>query len=126
MKTHFLSFAPTADIDECAESLTSCGAHSQCINLHGSHRCQCHSGFEFGFDGRTCVGKFSKFNEGLYCTFITYTAYFTDTKYITGTATSSMDIFIIDPFNICKINTVFLTLAELQFLLQSSQCSLSM
>uniref|UniRef100_H2T9F0 Nidogen 2 n=1 Tax=Takifugu rubripes TaxID=31033 RepID=H2T9F0_TAKRU len=45
------------DIDECAESLTSCGAHSQCVNLPGSHRCQCQSGFEFGFDGRTCVGK---------------------------------------------------------------------
>ncbi|TWW64062.1 Nidogen-2 [Takifugu flavidus] len=43
------------DIDECAESLTSCGAHSQCVNLPGSHRCQCQSGFEFGFDGRTCV-----------------------------------------------------------------------
>ncbi|KAI7804654.1 nidogen-2 isoform X2 [Triplophysa rosa] len=40
------------DVDECAEGLNSCGAHSQCINLPGSHRCHCESGFEF--DGRTC------------------------------------------------------------------------
>ncbi|XP_075950721.1 nidogen-2 [Anarhichas minor] len=43
------------DVDECAESLSSCGAHAQCVNLPGSHRCQCQSGYEFGFDGRTCV-----------------------------------------------------------------------
>uniref|UniRef100_A0A671UBP2 Nidogen 2 n=1 Tax=Sparus aurata TaxID=8175 RepID=A0A671UBP2_SPAAU len=45
------------DIDECAEGLSTCGAHAQCMNLPGSHRCQCQSGFEFGFDGRTCVGE---------------------------------------------------------------------
>uniref|UniRef100_A0A8C2IVC9 Nidogen 2a (osteonidogen) n=1 Tax=Cyprinus carpio TaxID=7962 RepID=A0A8C2IVC9_CYPCA len=45
------------DVDECAEGLSSCGAHSYCVNLPGSHRCQCESGFEFGFDGRTCQGK---------------------------------------------------------------------
>ncbi|XP_019716215.1 uncharacterized protein nid2a isoform X17 [Hippocampus comes] len=43
------------DIDECAEGLSTCGAHSQCINLPGSHRCRCQAGYEFGFDGRTCV-----------------------------------------------------------------------
>ncbi|XP_068447054.1 nidogen-2 [Clinocottus analis] len=43
------------DVDECAESLSSCGAHAQCVNLPGSHRCQCQGGYEFGFDGRTCV-----------------------------------------------------------------------
>uniref|UniRef100_A0A8D0B1Y7 Nidogen 2 n=1 Tax=Sander lucioperca TaxID=283035 RepID=A0A8D0B1Y7_SANLU len=42
------------DINECDEGLSSCGAHSQCVNLPGSHRCQCQSGYEFGFDGRTC------------------------------------------------------------------------
>ncbi|XP_077462107.1 uncharacterized protein nid2a isoform X4 [Stigmatopora argus] len=45
------------DVDECAESLLTCGAHSQCINLAGSHRCQCQNGYEFGFDGRTCVDR---------------------------------------------------------------------
>ncbi|KAI3366055.1 hypothetical protein L3Q82_009881 [Scortum barcoo] len=44
------------DVDECAEALSSCSAHAQCVNLPGSHRCQCQSGYEFGFDGRTCVG----------------------------------------------------------------------
>ncbi|XP_055083265.1 nidogen-2 isoform X2 [Periophthalmus magnuspinnatus] len=43
------------DVDECAESASSCGAHAQCVNLPGSHRCQCQAGYEFGFDGRTCV-----------------------------------------------------------------------
>uniref|UniRef100_A0A8D0AV02 Nidogen 2 n=1 Tax=Sander lucioperca TaxID=283035 RepID=A0A8D0AV02_SANLU len=47
------------DINECDEGLSSCGAHSQCVNLPGSHRCQCQSGYEFGFDGRTCVGECS-------------------------------------------------------------------
>ncbi|XP_031435769.1 nidogen-2 isoform X4 [Clupea harengus] len=43
------------DIDECAERLSSCGAHAQCENLQGSHRCLCQPGYEFGFDGRTCI-----------------------------------------------------------------------
>ena len=45
------------DVDECVEGLSSCGAHGQCVNLPGSHRCQCRSGYEFGFDGRTCLGQ---------------------------------------------------------------------
>nr|XP_015206360.1 PREDICTED: nidogen-2 [Lepisosteus oculatus] len=43
------------DIDECTEGLSSCGAHSVCINLQGSHRCECQNGYEFGFDKRTCI-----------------------------------------------------------------------
>uniref|UniRef100_A0A665TBV2 Nidogen 2a (osteonidogen) n=1 Tax=Echeneis naucrates TaxID=173247 RepID=A0A665TBV2_ECHNA len=43
------------DIDECADGLSSCGAHTVCVNLPGSHRCQCQGGYEFGYDGRTCV-----------------------------------------------------------------------
>ncbi|KAM6893502.1 nidogen-2 [Xenentodon cancila] len=43
------------DVDECAEGLSSCGDHSQCVNLPGSHRCQCQGGFEFGYDRRSCV-----------------------------------------------------------------------
>ncbi|XP_075905454.1 nidogen-2 isoform X3 [Nelusetta ayraudi] len=48
------------DVDECAEGLAPCGAHAQCVNLPGSHRCQCQSGYELGFDGRTCVGQTSR------------------------------------------------------------------
>uniref|UniRef100_A0A7N8YPF2 Nidogen 2a (osteonidogen) n=1 Tax=Mastacembelus armatus TaxID=205130 RepID=A0A7N8YPF2_9TELE len=55
------------DIDECAEGLTSCGAHSQCVNLPGSHRCQCQSGYEFGYDERTCVGKLHNLCVALEC-----------------------------------------------------------
>ncbi|KAM9766649.1 nidogen-2 isoform 2-T2 [Menidia menidia] len=43
------------DVDECAEGRSTCGDHSQCVNLPGSHRCLCQRGFEFAYDGRTCV-----------------------------------------------------------------------
>uniref|UniRef100_A0AAX7U3E0 Nidogen 2a (osteonidogen) n=1 Tax=Astatotilapia calliptera TaxID=8154 RepID=A0AAX7U3E0_ASTCA len=43
------------DIDECAEGLGTCGDNSECVNLPGSHRCHCQRGYEFGYDGRTCV-----------------------------------------------------------------------
>uniref|UniRef100_A0AAX7UEU9 Nidogen 2a (osteonidogen) n=1 Tax=Astatotilapia calliptera TaxID=8154 RepID=A0AAX7UEU9_ASTCA len=46
------------DIDECAEGLGTCGDNSECVNLPGSHRCHCQRGYEFGYDGRTCVGEF--------------------------------------------------------------------
>uniref|UniRef100_A0A8C5D3Y0 Nidogen 2 n=1 Tax=Gadus morhua TaxID=8049 RepID=A0A8C5D3Y0_GADMO len=44
------------DVDECAEGLAPCGPGADCVNLPGSHRCQCHFGYEFSFDGRSCVG----------------------------------------------------------------------
>ncbi|XP_058254729.1 nidogen-2 isoform X2 [Hemibagrus wyckioides] len=43
------------DVDECTEGLSSCGSHAQCVNLPGSHSCQCQSGFEYGHDSRTCI-----------------------------------------------------------------------
>ncbi|XP_060736413.1 nidogen-2 isoform X1 [Tachysurus vachellii] len=43
------------DVDECTEGLSSCGRHAECVNLPGSHRCQCQSGFEYGHDSRTCI-----------------------------------------------------------------------
>ncbi|KAB5562577.1 hypothetical protein PHYPO_G00019510 [Pangasianodon hypophthalmus] len=43
------------DVDECAEGLSSCGSHAQCVNLPGSHSCQCQSGFEYAHDSRTCI-----------------------------------------------------------------------
>uniref|UniRef100_A0A8C5FIP8 Nidogen 2 n=1 Tax=Gadus morhua TaxID=8049 RepID=A0A8C5FIP8_GADMO len=43
------------DVDECAEGLAPCGPGADCVNLPGSHRCQCHFGYEFSFDGRSCV-----------------------------------------------------------------------
>ncbi|XP_066550833.1 nidogen-2 isoform X1 [Amia ocellicauda] len=44
-----------SDIDECAEGLSSCGSQALCVNLQGSHRCECKAGYEFGFDGHTCI-----------------------------------------------------------------------
>uniref|UniRef100_A0A669DSZ2 Nidogen 2 n=1 Tax=Oreochromis niloticus TaxID=8128 RepID=A0A669DSZ2_ORENI len=46
------------DIDECAEGSGTCGDNSECVNLPGSHRCHCQTGYEFSYDGRTCVGEF--------------------------------------------------------------------
>ncbi|KAM9465918.1 nidogen-2 isoform 1-T1 [Clarias gariepinus] len=43
------------DVDECAEGLSSCGSHAQCVNLPGSHSCQCQSGFVHRHDTRTCT-----------------------------------------------------------------------
>lgn len=57
------SFLLLPDVDECAEGLATCGAHAQCVNLPGSHSCHCQSGYELGFDGRTCVGEFPRFSD---------------------------------------------------------------
>ncbi|XP_060789628.1 nidogen-2 isoform X2 [Neoarius graeffei] len=43
------------DVDECTEGLSSCGTYAKCVNLPGSHSCQCQSGFEYGHDSRTCI-----------------------------------------------------------------------
>ncbi|XP_043075944.1 nidogen-2 isoform X2 [Puntigrus tetrazona] len=43
------------DVDECAEGLSSCGPHSQCVNMPGGHHCNCHSGYEFDADLHVCV-----------------------------------------------------------------------
>uniref|UniRef100_A0A3P9A7N8 Nidogen 2a (osteonidogen) n=1 Tax=Esox lucius TaxID=8010 RepID=A0A3P9A7N8_ESOLU len=45
------------DVDECVEGLSQCGPHTQCVNLPGTHSCHCQAGYEFGFDGRTCLGE---------------------------------------------------------------------
>uniref|UniRef100_A0A4W5PBD3 Nidogen 2 n=1 Tax=Hucho hucho TaxID=62062 RepID=A0A4W5PBD3_9TELE len=54
------------DVDECVEGLGLCGAYAHCVNLPGSHRCQCQSGYEFGFDGRTCIVASSLLTLRLY------------------------------------------------------------
>ncbi|KAL7871335.1 hypothetical protein SRHO_G00063180 [Serrasalmus rhombeus] len=43
------------DVDECSEGLSSCGPHSECVNMPGSHHCLCETGYEFDFDWRACV-----------------------------------------------------------------------
>uniref|UniRef100_A0A3B4DAV6 Nidogen 2b (osteonidogen) n=1 Tax=Pygocentrus nattereri TaxID=42514 RepID=A0A3B4DAV6_PYGNA len=39
-------------VDECSEGLSSCGPHSECVNMPGSHHCLCETGYEFDFDWR--------------------------------------------------------------------------
>ncbi|XP_069493571.1 nidogen-2 [Ambystoma mexicanum] len=43
------------DVDECVAGFTRCSAHSLCLNLPGSYRCECEAGYEFAGDGHTCV-----------------------------------------------------------------------
>jgi len=44
-----------ADHDECSE--TGMCANGQCINMDGSFKCQCHSGFILSPSGHACIGK---------------------------------------------------------------------
>ncbi|XP_013010112.1 nidogen-2 [Cavia porcellus] len=43
------------DVNECATGYHRCGPNSVCINLPGSYRCECRSGYEFVEDQRMCV-----------------------------------------------------------------------
>ncbi|XP_040825948.1 nidogen-2 [Ochotona curzoniae] len=44
-----------ADMNECAAGFHRCGPNSVCINLPGSYRCECRSGYAFAEDQHTCV-----------------------------------------------------------------------
>lgn len=46
-----------ADVDECEEGLGQCGPFSVCLNVLGSYRCECHSGYRPAEDGHGCVCK---------------------------------------------------------------------
>ncbi|XP_050993855.1 nidogen-2 [Labeo rohita] len=43
------------DVDECAEGLSSCGPHSECVNMPGGYHCNCQTGYEFDLDSHVCV-----------------------------------------------------------------------
>ncbi|KAJ8778401.1 hypothetical protein J1605_013588 [Eschrichtius robustus] len=43
------------DVNECATGFHRCGPNSVCVNLLGSYRCECRSGYEFADDRHTCV-----------------------------------------------------------------------
>ena len=43
-------------MDECQNSTNNCDQH--CININGSYKCACDSGFTLSEDGYSCLGKF--------------------------------------------------------------------
>ncbi|XP_064148544.1 nidogen-2 isoform X1 [Loxodonta africana] len=43
------------DVNECATGVHHCGPNSVCINLKGSYKCECRSGYEFADDRHTCI-----------------------------------------------------------------------
>uniref|UniRef100_A0A8D0BRW1 Nidogen 2 n=1 Tax=Salvator merianae TaxID=96440 RepID=A0A8D0BRW1_SALMN len=43
------------DVDECAQGLSRCSQESVCVNIPGSYRCECPSGFQLAADRVTCV-----------------------------------------------------------------------
>ncbi|XP_050998501.1 nidogen-2 [Acomys russatus] len=43
------------DINECATGFHRCGPNSVCVNLVGSYRCACRSGYAFADDQHTCI-----------------------------------------------------------------------
>lgn len=45
------------DVDECAEGRSQCGPFTLCLNVPGSYRCECRSGYRPAEDGQACVRK---------------------------------------------------------------------
>ncbi|XP_045756810.1 nidogen-2 isoform X2 [Mirounga angustirostris] len=43
------------DVNECATGFHRCGPNSVCVNLPGSYRCECRSGYKFADDRHTCI-----------------------------------------------------------------------
>ena len=50
----FCSYS-SLDVNECATGFHRCGPNSVCVNLLGSYRCECRSGYEFADDRHTCI-----------------------------------------------------------------------
>ncbi|KAG8449223.1 hypothetical protein GDO86_016043 [Hymenochirus boettgeri] len=44
-----------SDVNECELGLTRCGKNTVCINLQGSYRCECASGYTLSGDGQNCI-----------------------------------------------------------------------
>ncbi|XP_015976301.2 nidogen-2 [Rousettus aegyptiacus] len=43
------------DVNECATGFHRCGPNSVCINLQGSYKCECRSGYQFADGQHTCT-----------------------------------------------------------------------
>lgn len=55
----------SADIDECEIGAHNCDMHASCINVPGSFKCKCRTGW-LG-DGLKCNGEFSTLKRMLVC-----------------------------------------------------------
>jgi len=45
------------DVDECRGAEGAClSPDAECVNVRGSHRCQCRPGFTAGVQQHTCTG----------------------------------------------------------------------
>ncbi|XP_063296068.1 nidogen-2 [Pelobates fuscus] len=43
-----------ADLNECEMGLSKCGQNTVCVNLEGSYKCDCQSGYSFSAVGQSC------------------------------------------------------------------------
>lgn len=57
------------DIDECAGGLSQCGPFTVCLNIPGSYRCECRSGYRPAEDGQACVRKCRPCRSGSPCSY---------------------------------------------------------
>lgn len=55
----YLLVCTHSDFDEC--SVNNGGCQDICTNTDGSYYCSCQSGYIFGPDNKTCVGKYGNF-----------------------------------------------------------------
>lgn len=62
---HSLMSFLSADIDECEIGAHNCDMHASCINVPGSFKCKCRTGW-LG-DGLKCNGEFSTLKRMLMC-----------------------------------------------------------
>lgn len=51
------------DVDECTEGLSQCSPFAACLNVPGSYRCECRSGYRPAEDGQACVRKCQPHSE---------------------------------------------------------------
>lgn len=49
---------PLLDVNECETQKGGCSGPGICINMVGSHRCECDVGYHLDYDERTCIGEF--------------------------------------------------------------------
>ena len=67
------------DIDECAAGTFTCGTNARCVNLPGTYRCQCSSGYQ-DFNSTLTPGLFCRGKYTIVLLFLMFLAVFGITK----------------------------------------------